>query len=127
MHLSSRKLFIIDNILMLVFIIAIVIQRKAGLQSDDMATLKIKSGENFALSFDGNPTTGYTWEPQFDTNYIKLNWKKFEPSSKLVGGGGKEMFEFHAIKRGETEIVFIYRRSWEKEGANKKIYNIIVE
>ncbi len=127
MPISSKKVYIIGSILILAFIIAIVIQRQAGLQSDDMATLKIKPGENFTLSFDGNPTTGYTWESQFNTNYIKLNWKKFKPYSKLVGGGGKEMFEFHAIKGGETEIVFIYRRPWEKEVANKKIYKIIVE
>ena len=127
--MSPRKLYIIGSILIFAFIIAIVIQiqRQDELQSEKMTELKIKPGENFTLSLDGNPTTGYTWEPQFDTNYIKLNWKKFEPFSELVGGGGKEKFEFQAIKSGETEIIFIYRRSWEKEAANKKIYKIIVE
>ncbi|VVB93665.1 Chagasin family peptidase inhibitor I42 [uncultured archaeon] len=129
MPISLRNLYIIGVILFLIFIIAIVIQeqRQTELRGDEMATLKIKHGENFTIFFNGNPTTGYTWESQLDTNYIKLNWKKFEPSSKSVGAGGKERFEFQAIKNGETEIVFIYKRPWEKEAVDKKVYKIIIE
>ncbi len=102
-------------------------QDQLELRGDDTASLKTKIGEDFTLSFDANPTTGYTWDAQFDTNYIELNLRKFEPSSELVGTGGKERFEFHPKKCGETRIVFIYRRPWEKEAVKKKIYRIIIK
>lgn len=86
-------------------------------------------GEDFLITLPANPSTGYSWEADFDKNYLILRSKDFVPdkvSPETVGAGGTEVFTFAPIKAGETTVTMNYSRSWESMPFETKIfkYNI---
>ena len=90
--------------------------------------IKVNSGQEFAISLKANPTTGYNWEAEFDESILKLKEKIFEPdSSAVIGGGGKDKFVFLPIKTGKTEIIMLYKRSWENSYVEEKVFWINIE
>jgi inhibitor of cysteine peptidase len=89
--------------------------------------INIRVDQEFTLSLEGNPTTGYTWEAQFDENILTLKKKQFDPySPTTIGGGGTEIFTFVPVKRGETHITMQYKRLWEEEAIEEKTFWIVI-
>lgn len=85
------------------------------------------AGEDFLITLDANPSTGYSWEATYDENYIKMRSKDFVSDGDGLGAGGKEVFTFAPIKAGETMITMGYGRPWESKAIEIKVfkYNII--
>ena len=91
-------------------------------------SITVKEGEEFALKFRGNPTTGYTWvllnTEQLKDSLKGLNFEndgiaEYVADSKdrlLVGGAGNFYYKFKALKVTNEEHVlnFSYRITWEK-------------
>jgi len=44
----------------------------------------------------------------------------------LLGAGGTELFRFEALKKGEVEITMVYKRSWEEEILQQKVFTVEV-
>jgi len=85
---------------------------------DTQHTINLSAGEEFILSLDSNPTTGYRWELQnmSEEGIVALVGTEFKrDEGNLIGQGGKEYWTFRAIKEGITIITMVYRRPWEKE------------
>ena len=99
--------------------------------SESADVINTKKGESFSVVLDANPTTGYQWNVDFDSEYLQLTDRDFVTQSEglMVGAGGQETFNFIALESGETEINFSYLRSWEQgvEPIQKKTYNVIIE
>lgn len=94
---------------------------------DQNRMVEVMVGETFIISLDSNPTTGYVWEAQLDSNFIKHDReddRTFYTASEEIGAGGKEEFKFQPLKSGKTEIIMLYKRVWEAEPIEKKIFNI---
>ena len=84
----------------------------------------------FTIVLESNPTTGYKWEPGFDTSLLKAtksDYKQSDVKAGLVGAGGKEYFTFEALKKGDTKITMTYKRSWETGSADQKIFNVSIK
>lgn len=81
-------------------------------------------GELFVIELEGNPTTGYEWELQFDKNRIKTIDREYEPPGETLGGGGSERFTLQAIDSGDTSIRAIYKRAWEPEPLEEKDFKV---
>jgi inhibitor of cysteine peptidase len=95
---------------------------------DPRETLKVAVGQVFAISLEGNPTTGYTWQSEIDSRYLELLGLEFEPGGKAVGAGGCEVFRFKALRAGQTEIAFEYRRPWgSSPGDTRRCPLVIVD
>ena len=89
--------------------------------------INVKEGEEFALKFRGNPTTGYTWVllntndvngSLQGTNFDSKGSAEYLPDSKdnlLVGGAGSFYYKFKAVKAAnEAKVLnFSYQRTWE--------------
>lgn len=89
--------------------------------------MEAKVQEAFSISLDSNPTTGYSWEADFDPDFIKLREKSFERgSSGAIGAGGSEKFTFLPLKAGETAIRMSYKRPWESKTAEERSFKIII-
>ncbi len=102
--------------------------------SCDQHTIKVKLGDNFSLTLESNPTTGYSWKANFNSRQLKLVSQKFEPRQSddqqlIAGRGGQEVFEFQALKAGNTKIEFHYLRPWEKDvpAIKEVIYKIRIQ
>jgi inhibitor of cysteine peptidase len=104
------------------------------LQVDNIAKtqdIEVDAGEEFAISLDSNPTTGYQWQlvKPLDESVLQLIGSEYKPpETKLVGAGGKEVWTFKAMDSGTAEISLVYVRSWEKDvpPAEERTYNVTV-
>ena len=86
------------------------------------APIEVKVNEFFKISLESNPSTGFTWDAEYDSSLIEeYQSKKFIPISEALGAGGKEQFEFESKKVGLTFIIMKYKRSWENEAPQKKL------
>ena len=87
-------------------------------------SINVSEGEEFALKFRGNPSTGYLWvllnPEEVDGSLKAINFESYYvPDSKdlyLVGGAGSFYYKFKAVKVSKKEKVlkFSYQRTWEK-------------
>jgi len=95
---------------------------------NDATELKVNLGQEFTISLEANPTTGYDWELEFDTSTLKLKEKNFESNfPATLGSSGEDNFVFLPIKTGKTEIIMLYKRPWENNSLKEKVFRIIVE
>lgn len=96
----------------------------ALIEAGDDETITVEVGDSFILSLDSNPTTGYSWETQFDSSFLELAGTTFEPSSPAIGAGGIESFEFLALEGGDTEVTMVYKRGWEGDYLEIRVFSV---
>lgn len=97
-------------------------------QIAEVKTIEVDATENFSISLESNPTTGYQWEGDYNEEYLQFLGKEYlAQSSDLVGSGGNDVFRFVALKAGETEIVFSYLRLWEMKPISQAVYRVIIK
>jgi len=81
--------------------------------------------KEFTISIESNPSTGYEWGAIYDTNYLTLINETFIPGdTELAGAPGTQKFTFEPIKKGSTNIILNYQRSWEDSPIDAAIYCI---
>ena len=93
-------------------------------------TIGVQVGEQFVIILDSNPTTGYSWEANFDQGLLKLAKRVYEIEDKpegMVGVGGKQHFIFEALKKGDTQVKLTYKRSWEQEAAETRTFAVSIK
>ena len=102
------------------------IQRNVNGQNE--VDISVSEGDEFALKFRGNPTTGYTWvllnTDEVDgalkgTNFESDGIADYVADSKdklLIGGAGSFYYKFKAVKvaKEATVLKFSYQRTWEQ-------------
>ena len=69
-----------------------------------------------AVELAWNPTTGYSWTYTMDNPGIiaELSHEyRAEDTPRRLGAGGIFSFVFEGLHEGQTELRFVYARSWE--------------
>ena len=85
-------------------------------QSDGDITAK--PGEQFVIQLESNPTTGYAWAVQSNTDPAvakKTASQYMDAQPAVVGSGGVQRLVFDAGAKGTTTIVLRYERSFEPD------------
>lgn len=101
--------------------------------TDPEETVGVGAGSEFAIliALESNPTTGYSWEASYDETRLELVEETYElgeyAEQGLVGAGGTELFRFKALKSGEAKITMDYKRSWETEVLEQKVFTVEVK
>jgi len=98
--------------------------------TDAGKTITASVGEEFTIALDSNPTTGYSWEETHDTSMLSLVEDKYAPDEKakgLVGAGGTQYYRFKALKKGDTEVTLVYKRTWEEESIEQKVFKVNIK
>ena len=100
--------------------------------SDPEQTIEINADNQFdiVIALESNPTTGYSWEASYDQTQLELVDQSYEPGENaegLVGAGGTDIFRFKALKSGQTQITMSYKRSWETQVLEQKIFTVDVK
>jgi predicted secreted protein len=85
------------------------------------------------VTLSGNPTTGYSWHYKLsDGSILTLASSDYAAQSRpgLAGAGGTYVWNFKAVKAGNTSITFKYYRDWEGESSataeNTAVYQVTV-
>ena len=89
--------------------------------TDSGQTIDIGQGQEFVIALGSNPTTGYSWQANFDESLLEPGK---ESQEGLVGAGGIEYFKFKALGKGQSEITLLYKRPWEEENIDQKLFTI---
>ena len=101
--------------------------------SDPEETIDLGIDKEFIvlIALESNPTTGYSWEAEYDDAMLELLEETFDPGEyakeNIVGAGGTELFRFKGLSKGETNITFNYKRSWETEVLETKVFTVEVK
>ncbi len=96
--------------------------------------LPIFGGQKFTIEVEGNPTTGFIWELETESENNKdkivaplnLNDKNtvelIKHKDDTVGKPGVYHFQFqaHEENSGFVELTFLNKRPWTLEGSSKK-------
>lgn len=99
--------------------------------TDEGQTIDIGVNQEFVIALGANPTTGYDWEVSLDETVLELVEKTYklpeEAEHEVVGAGGVDYFRFKALKAGKTEITLVYKRTWEEEGVDQKVFTVNID
>jgi predicted secreted protein len=91
-------------------------------------TKQARLHQPFQISVKGNPSTGYQWTPQFDSQFLKLKSKEHARDSskpkQFVGVPGMTTFTFTPTRTGKTTIKLLYMRPWEKKVIKTREYKV---
>lgn len=124
-----KKLLILVAVLAICLLAGCVGEVKT--YTDSGQTIGIGANQEFVIALGSNPTTGYGWQESHDETMLELVEKTYKPGKEaeqdLVGAGGVEYFRFKALKKGETEITMVYKRPWEEEFLEQKVFTIDIK
>ncbi len=85
---------------------------------------EVAVGGSMVISIDSNPTTGYRWEASFDEGMLALQSEEYQRRSRLIGGGGRQVFTFVPLRAGDAVVRMRYRRPWEEEAVEERTYAV---
>jgi inhibitor of cysteine peptidase len=86
--------------------------------------IEVKSGEQFVIQLDSNPTTGYAWAVQSNTDPAvakKTASQYLAAQPAVVGSGGVQRLVFDARTRGSTTIVLRYEQSFAPDPSDEEL------
>ena len=83
--------------------------------TDPSAPVTVDAGEEFFIALSSNEATGYSWSQTLDDGKILAYEGNVyqNPSNGLIGGGGQQIFIYHANRTGTTAVHFVYKRPFE--------------
>ena len=93
------------------------------------AVMNAAVGEELTVTLGSNPTTGFRWSEFAEisdetivqqTSHIYIAAEE----ENIVGGAGKEVWTFEALKKGATTIFMEYGRLWE--GGEKAKWTVTI-
>ena len=84
----------------------------------DGARARLTPGQDLIVNLDGNQSTGFRWvltrgAGPVLTQVGEPEYVQRAAEGRLAGGGGVTTYRFKGGERGETQLVFNYRRPWE--------------
>ncbi len=105
-------------------------------ESSNSQTVKIATGGSLQVALNSNRTTGFSWELNqiSDTTVLEKASNTYEnpqatSGKPLVGAGGRELWNFKALKKGTATISMEYSQPWSggTKGAQKFNLTVTVE
>ena len=99
--------------------------------TDPEEQINAKVNGNFIVELESSPSTGFSWQAEYDTAVLELIEQTYEANKNTgevsIGAGGVDLFKFKALSAGETKITFKYKRSWETEVLEAKVFTVNVK
>jgi inhibitor of cysteine peptidase len=90
-------------------------------------TINAGIGAIFTIQLKSNPTTGYDWEYASTNGAVQLLEKTYEADNTgVIGSGGTDSFKFKVEGKGNTSLIFNYRRPWESTSIDQKVFSLVV-
>lgn len=93
--------------------------------------ISVSSKEQFIISLESNPTTGYNWAvriPEGADKIMIISSEFAKAKTGKPGEGGEQLWRFKTLSTGEVKLELSYIRPWEKEEPDKTLtFNVKVE
>lgn len=90
--------------------------------------VSVTKGQELSVQLYGNASTGYSWVVQeLDTSVLQQSGDPdYKADSNLVGSGGTYTYKFKALETGKTTLKMAYLRTFEKNVAPLKTFELNV-
>ena len=99
--------------------------------TDSGQAINVGANQEFIIALSSNPTTGFQWQESHDEAALELVEKTYKLGEQaeegMVGAGGIDYFRFKALKTGTTEITIVYKRPWEKDSIDQKVFTVNID
>ena len=88
----------------------------------------LEVGDILEVVLPANPSTGYLWDVGFYNQSVLKPYgePEFSSTDTSLGAEESQKLHFEAIDEGETELVLVYRRSFEKDDVNQQTFQVDV-
>jgi inhibitor of cysteine peptidase len=98
------------------------------LWSEIEQSVGLEIGDILEIVLPANPSTGYIWEVGFYNQSVLEPYgePEFSSASTNLGAEESQKLHFEAIGEGETEVVLVYRRSFENEDEAQQTFQVQV-
>jgi inhibitor of cysteine peptidase len=83
-------------------------------EGDSGEARDIRLGDEITVVLDENPTTGYRWHADIDTNRLQLTDDQYQGPERPIGAGGMRRMTFAPLQVGPARLHLVKRRSWEQ-------------
>jgi formylglycine-generating enzyme required for sulfatase activity/predicted secreted protein len=96
------------------------------LHADSFEEVTTVVGEEFEISLESNPTTGYSWSLVEDLpDWLELVGTTYVATDPgMVGGGGTQTWTFRATGSGSATLTFQYIQPWVGAPAEVRVYQV---
>lgn len=125
------RLLLIHSLILFTFIADCSHKTIIKSENDSGGKCTMKPGDTLQVVLKSNPSTGYQWEiAAMDTTILKSIDKQYIPDKApkhTTGSGGKSIFRFTGIKKGESNLRLIYDRPFEEGVAPIKTFKMMVQ
>ena len=107
---------------------------KSNQTQGSVSSMKVTAGQDFTISLQSNPSTGYQWqlaEPLNEKVLKKVN-SIYQPADtsggSTVGIGGVEIWTFMAVGKGNADIKMKYVRPSQKgaKPTEERVFKVTV-
>ena len=82
------------------------------------AALTVRVGETITVRLPENPTTGFRWRPDVDTDSLAIADDRYQGPDQPRGAQGVHVFDLSPTRAGATALRLVKARSWESEPAD---------
>lgn len=102
-------------------------------------SVSVELDNEFAILLRANPTTGYLWyladnvledeglaKIDINTNGDTKNFLSLPTNEGRMGLGGSYYFDFIGRRAGTYPLVFVHKRSWEKEAISTRAISVTI-
>ena len=76
--------------------------------------ISVSNGDSFVIALEANPTTGYSWEAEPNTNVEFVKSKQVQGTSNAMRAAGTQQLTFKAVKAGSSTLTLNYLRPFEQ-------------
>lgn len=120
------------SILYSMLAVAALSAETAAADTVEQKNAELKVGETQVLELNGNPTTGFCWMlaealPADSPVSVEIAYESAASRKPLCGRGGVFKVSYTGVKPGETAVVLIYARPWEKDAYPSTKVNLTVK
>ncbi len=83
-------------------------------------SISLKKNEKYTFEIQSNPTTGYLWSAEsYDETMVRVTLenrqKKKSIDDVIIGASILVLVTIEALSAGETTVVLVEKRPWEKD------------
>jgi inhibitor of cysteine peptidase len=91
-------------------------------QSDNNKTVSAKAGENFTITLEENPSTGYAWNVTVTSGLAIVNDTYLPPNTSLLGAPGLHEWRIKVNGTGDQKFNGTYKRPQEQLVGNETTF-----